>query len=237
MERAVQSDNNDQLVLWGHTLSDYQEMFNLSEADLDKKILDCFPGPASFSAECHNRGHDIIACDEIFKLPHPELNNHIIDIFQSMLSRVRKHEDRFVWDEVGSIDDLARHRQEGINAFLADFDEGLANGRYVSARLDQLPFADFEFELALCSHYLFGNRLQNDMDAHIQRIMEMCRVANEVRLFPLLDSQGEVSPLVGPIMLHLQQNNMGVELAQVPYRFQKNGNAMLRIWALECTVD
>lgn len=237
MEHAVQSDTSQHLVLWGHSLSDYQEMFNLDEADLSKKILDCFPGPASFNAQLHQQQRDITSCDDLFKLPHPDLENHITDVFQSMLTRVKKHESRFIWDNIGSMDDLARERQAGINQFLTDFDEGVEAGRYKTAKPKNLPFQESEFELALCSHYLFGNRIERDFDTHIAAILEMCRVATEVRLFPLLDSNGEVSPLVGPIMLYLQQHNMGVELAQVRYQFQKNGNAMLRIWALECPVD
>lgn len=237
MEHAVQSDVSKDLMLWGHSLEDYREMFDLNDEDLTKKILDCYPGPASFNAELHQQQHDITSCDEIFSLSHPNIENHIIDIFQSMLARVRQQENRFIWDKVGSIDELAKARQEGINTFLDDFDEGKQQQRYISAKLHDLPFDNFQFDLALCSHYLFGSRVNSSLEIHMAAILEMCRVATEVRIFPLLASTGEISPLVGPIMLQLQQNNLGVEIREVPYQIQKNGNAMLRIWALECSVD
>lgn len=235
MEETVVHDDN--LVLWGHSLADYQEMFDLTEADLQKRILDCFGGPASFNAECHELGYNVVSIDDIFSRGHPNLENHIIDIFQSMLSKVRHHEECFVWDSVHSVDNLASQRQAGINKFLRDFEQGKAEERYFSGKLHVLPFADFSFELALCSHYLFGERAVEDVSVHTADILEMCRVAHEVRIFPLLDSHGDISPLVGPVMLALQQENMGVELRQVNYQFQKNGNAMLRVWAQECQLD
>ena len=42
------------LVLWGHSLVDYREMFVLDE-QLTKRLLDCYPGPASFNAELNKK--------------------------------------------------------------------------------------------------------------------------------------------------------------------------------------
>ena len=41
----------NEVVPWGRTLQEYKLMFNLSEIDLNKKILGCGDGPASFNAE------------------------------------------------------------------------------------------------------------------------------------------------------------------------------------------
>lgn len=41
----------NEVVPWGRNLEEYKLMFNLSEADLNAKILGCADGPASFNAE------------------------------------------------------------------------------------------------------------------------------------------------------------------------------------------
>ena len=57
-----------------------------------------------------------------------------------------------------------------------------------------------------------------------------------MRIFPLLDSLGDIPDLVGPVTKALHENNLGVEIRAVPYEFQKKGNAILRVWAQMCEV-
>lgn len=233
-EQGLSSAHSTHLVLWGHTLADYQEMFDLSDADLQKKIIDCGGGPASVNAELTAKGGHIVSSDELYALKKADLENHVADSFQAMLAKVRVQQDHFVWDGIESLDALSRLRQHGINHFFKDFEQGKADKRYCAASITALPFDDGYFDIALCSHYLFGHRAERTAEYYCQAIMEMARVAKEVRIFPLLDGCGELSPLVNPTMLALQQQHMGVEVRQVPYQFQKQGNAMLRVWAQEC---
>ena len=75
-------------------------------------------------------------------------------------------------------------------------------------------------------------------DEVVTDILEMARVAEEVRVFPLIDNRtGELSPLVGPVLMALQAQNFAVEVLEVPYKFQKNGNAMLKARTLICDVE
>ena len=39
----------ESVVPWGRTFEEYVDMFNLTEVDLDKSILGCGDGPASFN--------------------------------------------------------------------------------------------------------------------------------------------------------------------------------------------
>jgi hypothetical protein len=97
----------------------------------------------------------------------------------------------------------------------------------------RLPFDDFTFDLALCSYYLFTPVIA-DADRHLNVIRELARVAKEVRIFPLIDSQGVLSPLLGPVLLGLQQENYGVEVRDVTSSNDLKKNAMLRVWAQLC---
>ena len=211
-------------------------MFDLSTDDLKKRFLDCCPGPSSFNADLTMHQGQVTSVDPMYGLDLADLKNRINDEFQAMLHKVQTQEDRFNWEKIASPEELAKQRQHGINHFFSDFSEGLTTKRYLAENLTALPFDDFSYDIALCSHYLFGGRSEDSVDYHVHAITECARVANEIRIFPLIDSKGETSPLVGPVMLALQQQNFGVEVRSVTYQFQKNGNTMMRVWAHECEV-
>lgn len=90
--------------------------------------------------------------------------------------------------------------------------------------------ADNEFNLALCSHLLFTYTEQLSPDFHRAAIAEMCRVAGEVRIFPLLDIGGRKSAHVEPIALDLNKNGYKVKFVKVPYEFQKGANVAMCVF-------
>ena len=63
-----------------------------------------------------------------------------------------------------------------------------------------------------------------------QNIAEMLRAAAEVRIFPLLDLDGEPSRHVEPVRALLAERGFDSEIQQVDYEFQKGGNRMLRVY-------
>ncbi|EKD77859.1 MAG: putative cytosolic protein [uncultured bacterium] len=101
-----------------------------------------------------------------------------------------------------------------------------------AAQLPRLPYATNQFDLALCTDFIFHHGLPSEDIA--STVKELCRIASEVRLFPLLDNQGKMSNELGPLMLMLQKKNYGVEVREVPDQTGKGRNAMLRIWEQEC---
>jgi hypothetical protein len=113
--------------------------------------------------------------------------------------------------------------------FLKDYVEGLEEERYVDAALPRLPFADGAFDLALSSHFLFMYSAQFDLAFHEAAHRELCRVAREVRIFPLLDMEGERSCHVAPVITSLKASGYVVEVRTVRYEFQRGGNEMLRV--------
>ncbi len=223
------------LVLWAHSLDDYKEMFALTESELDKPIVDCASGCSSFNAQMYAKGRQIVSCDPIYDLPLPALRQRVYQALSLMHQQIREQPEGFLWHRVGSLAALEKKHQEIAEQFLADFSIGHQQGRYQAESVTALSFIDHQFKLALCAHFLFGVP-ELSLEFHIQAIQEMCRVASELRIFPLLGPDGEISSLLGPVMLTLQQKNYGVEVKQVPYHFQKNGNAMLRVWPTECKV-
>src|SRR4030095_9977570 len=111
-----------------------------------------------------------------------------------MIDQTRRNAASFVWDSIQSVDELGRVRMAAMQEFLDDFTDGKAEGRYVEAELPALPFADSSFDLAVCSHLLFLYSSQLGEAFHQQAVQELCRVAREVRIFPLLALDGKRSP-------------------------------------------
>jgi len=158
-------------------------------------------------------------------------------IFADMLSEVRKQGERYDFSSHGSLEHLVWERKKGMEKFINDYELGLEEGRYVPATDVGLPFKDFQFEYALSSHYLFAGLENQPVELHVAILKELARVAREVRVFPLIDRYGAASEYLGPVLLELQKENYGAEVRDVDYSLQTNGNAMLRIWAQQCSVE
>lgn len=126
-------------------------------------------------------------------------------------------------------EELGRVRVEAMNAFLADYPSGVQEGRYQEASLPALLFAENIFDIALCSHFLFLYSEQLDEDFHLQSIKELCRVAAEARIFPLLELGAERSRHLDQVTARLEQAGYKVTVERVGYEFQRGGNEMPRV--------
>ena len=58
-------------------------------------------------------------------------------------------------------------------------------------------------------------------------IEEMCRVAREARVFPLLNYDGEPSSLLRVVVEELRARGYQAETRPVPYEFQRGGDQLL----------
>jgi len=117
---------------------------------------------------------------------------------------------------------------ETMEAFLADYDAGKRNGRYVDEELPALPFPDESFDLAVCSHFLFLYSEHLPEVFHRSSILELCRVAAEVRIFPLIALGGGPSPHLPRIVDELT-GICEISIETVPYEFRRGGNQMMRV--------
>jgi SAM-dependent methyltransferase len=220
----------EQVVPWGRSLHEYQHMFDLSPVDLQLRILDCAGGPASFNAEMTQLGHSVLSCDPLYQFSAAEIATRVEETYPKILQGLEINYQRFVWQEITSPAHLGEVRMASLAQFLQDFSQGLLVGRYQNLELPTLPFADQEFDLALCSHFLFTYSDQLSLQFHLDSILEMLRVAAEVRIFPLLvNMTGEVSPYLELVLETLQSQGYEATLQKVPYEFQRGGNQMLRI--------
>jgi hypothetical protein len=220
----------DEVVPWGRSYGEYVRMFGLGESDLcGRRVLGCGDGPAGFNAEATARGHAVLSCDPLYASPADAIRRRIEACYGTVVEQARRNAHRFVWREFRDADDLGRARLAAMDRFLADYEQGRKAGRYVAAALPRLPFAAGAFDLCLCSHLLFLYARQLDFDFHLHALREVLRAAREVRVFPLLDLDGEPSPHVEPVGSTLRMEGWCVEIREVPYEFQRGGNRMMVI--------
>ncbi len=218
------------VVPWGRSYSEYLGMFDLEPHErggLRGRILGCGDGPASFNRELTRKGGSVVSLDPLYALSRDEIEARIGETFEDVIGQTRRERHRFVWDVIPSVEELGRVRMSAMRAFLDDYDEGRAEGRYREGGLPELPFEDGEFDLALCSHLLFFYADQLPREFHVDGVAELCRVAGQVRVFPLVDLNAAPSPQVAPALERLRALGFEPRVERVPYEFQRGGNEML----------
>lgn len=221
----------ESVVPWGRSLDEYIRMFDLTADELKLKILDCAGGPASFNAEMMRKGYKVISCDPIYQFSADEIAQRIQETYQTVIDGAKATQEYYVWQDIQSPEHLGQIRMAAMQQFLEDLPLGIQQERYITAELPILPFDTEQFDLAICSHFLFTYSDLLSQDFHLASIQELCRVAGEVRIFPLLNQYSrEISPLLPSVIKELAAQGYNVETKHVPYEFQKGGNKMLRVW-------
>lgn len=216
-------------VPWGRSFEEYCSMFNLSEIDLQLKIIGCGDGPANFNSVMYKNGHRVISCDPLYRFTAEQIRQRIDDTYDTVIGQTYENRGKFIWENIKSVDELGKIRLSAMSDFLEDYENGKKDGRYITAQLPGLPFISTSFDIALCSHFLFLYTDNFSYEFHLQSVEEMCRIANDVRIFPLLTYNSVLSPYVNPISEHLTKKGLSVSLEKVPYEFQRGGNMMMRI--------
>jgi hypothetical protein len=219
----------DKVVPWGRSYDEYVAMFALTPADMRRRILGCGDGPAAFNSVANRTGGGVVSVDPIYSMRAEQLRELIDGVFASMLDETELNKDEFVWRHVKSTAELGLLRRAAMEEFLADYEQGVQEYRYVTGELPDLPFMDKTFELALCSHFLFLYSEQHNLQFHIDSIKELCRVADEVRIFPLNELGARPSRHLKDAVAECQAAGLHPEIVVVDYEFQKGANRFLRL--------
>jgi hypothetical protein len=222
-----------EIIPWGRTFAEYRLMFDLSDVDLNKRILGCGDGPASFNAEMTELGYTVVSIDPVYQFSSSEIEQRVRGTYETVIAQVRQNPQRYLWNHFANPDELGQARLAAMAQFLSDYETGKDSGRYLPLSLPKLDFSDHEFELCVCSHLLFLYSAQLSLDFHLASISELLKVSSEVRIFPLLTLDCQPSPYLEPVMQELERNGYDVEIQAVKYEFQQGGDRMLRISAGE----
>lgn len=220
----------ENIVPWGRSFDEYRRMFSLTDADIRKRILGCADGPASFNAELTAKGGSVVSTDPLYKCSVDQIRQRIEVTLPEMVEQTKRNMNEFVWsDDLPDVDALVRYRLEAMERFLEDYETGRAAGRYVAAELPAVPFAADSFDLALCSHFLFLYSEQLSAQFHLDSIRSMIPVAEEVRVFPLMELGSKPSRHIESVAAILSEEGNHVTIENVEYEFQRGGNQMMWI--------
>ena len=217
------------IVPWGRSLDEYRSMFALHDEDLEGRIIDSGGGPSSFTAEATSHGSRVIAADPIYAFEPDAIRRRIVETFDIVMEQNRRNVDDFVWTRYRSVEELGEARMAAMERFLDDYARVRDDGRYVAAELPDLPFPDGAFDLALCSHFLFLYSEQRSAWFHLASIVEMLRVADEARIFPLVELSNAPSRHLEAVVGGLEAGGAICTVERVDYEFQRGGNRMLRV--------
>lgn len=221
-------------VLWGHHFSEYMDMFDLSEPSVGQKLLEFACGPTVVNQELSQKRISVTSCDPWFTSDVMQMRENFFQLFDEQVEKMKAHPERFNVDKYGGMETFIAKRRQGMERFFADYPQGLAQGRYQGVDGIHLPFKNASFDLAVCSNYLFANIPEQGLEFQLAWINELARVAVEVRFYPLTDKKGEVSELLGPVLLSLQQQGYQAAIQEVPFRLLPASKAMLKISSGRC---
>lgn len=202
-------------------------MFSLTQIDLEGRILGCGDGPSGFNSILTKRGGRVVSADPIYAFTAEEIRSRIDDTRKKVVEQTERNRHEFVWNHISSIEELVRVRTAAMEEFLSDYPEGKADGRYIEAALPDLPFGDYEFDLVLCSHFLFLYSEHYTEQFHFESLIELCRVARDVRVFPLVELGSSKSRHLERVVSRLCATGMRVAVKKVDYEFKRGANEML----------
>ncbi|NQZ57505.1 MAG: SAM-dependent methyltransferase [Lentisphaeraceae bacterium] len=217
------------VVPFGRSLDEYRKIFSLTADDLQKNILSVADGPASFNAELSKEGGRVTSIDPVYAFDADEIKLRFEAVIDNIIAQVENTPDNWVWSYHDSPEGLRRNRQEVTRKFIEDYQQNSNKSRYITGELPKLPFADEKFDLALCSHFLFLYSAHFSYDFHLESVYEILRVADEVRIFPLLTLARETSAYIAPLRKQLEADGIKTKIQEVEYELQKGGNKMLVI--------
>ena len=174
-------------------------------------------------------GYSVVSIDPIYQFSAEEIDRRVRATYETVISQVKQNQDRYIWQNFRDADELGNARLNAMEKFLLDYESGKVTGRYLDRSLPSLDFLDRQFELCVCSHLLFLYSEQLSLDFHLTSILELLRVALDVRIFPLINLDCKPSAYLDPIVRELANAGYRTQVISVDYEFQKGGNQMLRI--------
>ena len=227
----------DRIAFIGRTFDEYASMFGLSDRLLrEGPVLDCAAGPSSFTAQAADRGYDATATDLLYDLEKGTLVDKTREDIKYIFSKFDDVSHQYRWTYYKSKEDVISHRKMALDLFAKDFSDNYGSDRYRKVKLPCLPFSDNQFNLVLCSHFLFLYNDRLDLDFHVKCLKEFSRVCSgEVRIYPLFGLDALPYPHLDDVRRNLNDDKINSELVEVPFEFQAGSNKMMVLKPLHKT--
>lgn len=219
----------DHVLIWSRSFDEYEKIFSLRKEDYSKKILGCADGASAFNVTATSLGMNVTSCDPLYERDPEEISEKISNSCELIYPKILNSIDDFNWDYFKDPQELRDKRLISSRTFLDDFTKNRNSGRYINARLPTLPFSDNSFGLALSGNFLFLYSEILSTDFHVNSVLELLRVAEEVRIFPLIGNDRKTPEQLKHVLKALDGQPVVYNLVEVNYHFTKGANQMLQI--------
>jgi hypothetical protein len=209
------------VAFFGRTFDEYSHCLGFDGSALrGRRVLDVAAGPSSFTVEARTRGADSIAVDPLYGCTHEALTAHVLLDYDRMFREMRRVESLLTYQYFPSFAAAEASRRAAATRFLADYEDGFVQGRYVGGALPRLPFPDGAFDLTLCAHFLFLYAARFDYAFHLAACRELVRVtAGEVRIHPVCGLGGQPYPELARLQADLRETGIASRVIPVDFKF------------------
>ena len=205
----------DQVVPWGRSFDEYRRMFALTGSDLERSILGCADGPAAFNVQLTKRGGKVVSCDPLYAFSADEIEARIHGCFDTVLEQARLHAGEFVWsNEIPDAAALGRTRWIPCGSSWLIFQ--LAN-----IRSDTAPPSFLRCRFPTPSSVWPSVRITSFSTARWafrsmwRQTLSSPELAAEVRIFPLVELNGQKSPFLPAVMEAASASELVTEIVPV----------------------
>ncbi len=224
----------DRIAFYGRTFAEYEWFFNFQADQITgRRVLDCHARASSFTAEAIRKGIQAKALDPMYDQGVEALAHLAEADMKIVLEKTMAHPELYNFDHMKDFGFVRELREAAIQHFSHDFSAGLAQGRYFSGQLPNLPFNDASFDLVLNHHYLFLYAAHFDYAFILESCREMARVCDlnhggEVRLYPLLGHNARPYKHLQRLRIDLfNDDGISAEVVEIPFQYLKGSNQML----------
>ncbi|WOO39510.1 hypothetical protein [Rubellicoccus peritrichatus] len=220
----------DHIAFFGRRLKEYECFFNFSTSDYsNKQILDVAAGTSSFASEASIFGAKVTAIDPCYALDPTAAHTRAKEDFDMVMASIRGKQDYLVKTTFKSLEELAEMRWGATEKFLVDYKAQYQSGRYLAETLPKLSFEDNTFDLALCGHFLFLFSDRLDYAFHRDSLIELCRVARDVRLYPLVGTDTKEYPQLKELRSELLDQGIESRMIDVDYAVIQGSGTLLQL--------
>lgn len=215
--------------LGSYNLVMLKTIFNLSDSDLNKKILVYGAGASA------TPGTPLVFADSFYQYALNEMEQLISAKQKALTDDFIKNSSHYLWEYFPSAEAFIEQFKSNSRQFIRQFLSKDNHKHYIYSPFPNLPFSELCFDMLLCLDTFFTNN-EESVDLYFEQIKKLLTIAHELRIFPLTHNNGQIFSNIGELILKLQENSFGIELKHNHFVFEQNANAYLKIWSLTCNI-